>query len=116
MDFNERQQADFNGVQPAGGPYFLAPNTPIILEVWFGDPGEDHGAQWIMAHPLAGEAPTKLVVSNHYKSLDYSVGCVEQNGPPIPCPGQGPYYRYGVTITNAGLSAVHFNLQGGGNT
>ena len=107
----------FNGLQPASGPYFLAPGAPPIrIEMWYGQPGDDQGAQWIMAHPLAGEAPTELVVSDHSKVLDYAIASLQENGPPQYLPGQDPYYRYRVTVTNWGPSAVRFNIQGGGNT
>ncbi|WP_322750968.1 MULTISPECIES: hypothetical protein [unclassified Frankia] len=106
----------FNGLQPASGPFFLAPGASVRLNMWYGNQGDDHGAQWIMAHPLSGEAPTELIVSDHSKILDYAIGCVEENGSPRACPGQDPYYRYGVTVTNRGTSGVRFNIQGGGNT
>jgi len=107
----------FNGLQPASGPFFLAPGQSIGINVWFGDPGDDHGAQWIMAHPLAGQPPTELRVSDFSKILDYSIGTVTENGPPVY--GYDPnrfYYRYGVTVTNVGGNGVLFNVQGGGNT
>lgn len=106
----------FNGLQPASGPFFLAPGPPMRIIMWYGDPGDDQGAQWIMAHPLAGEAPTELVVSDHSKILDYATGCIQQNGSTQACPGEDPFYRYGVVVTNRGSSGVRFNIQGGGNT
>jgi hypothetical protein len=32
-----------------------------------------------MAHPLAGEAPTELVVSDHSKIPNYAIGCIQEN-------------------------------------
>jgi hypothetical protein len=107
----------FNNLQPASGPFFLAPGASIGILVWFGNPGDDQGAQWIMAHPIRGEPPCELVVSNHSKILNYSIGTVTINGNPEY--GYDPnsfYYRYGVTVTNAGSQGVRFNVQGGGNT
>lgn len=115
-NYTEVMAMGFNGLQPASGPFFLAPGASVRINMWYGDPGDDHGAQWIMAHPLAGEVPTELVVSDHSKILKYAIGCIEENGPPQACPGEDPYYRYGVTVTNWGSSGVHFNIQGGGNT
>jgi hypothetical protein len=105
----------FNGLQPASGPFWLAAGNSIRITMWYGDPGDDHGAQWIMAHPIDEGFPAELVVSDHSKILDYEIGCIQENGPPQACPGQGPYYRYGVTVTNWGSNDVHFNVQGGGN-
>ena len=107
----------FNNLQFASGPIYLAPGASIGLVVWFGDPGDDLGAQWIMANPIRGEAPTELVVSDHSKILAYSIGTVTINGPPVY--GYDPnssYYQYGVVVTNRGASGVLFNVQGGGNT
>jgi len=106
----------FNGLQPASGPFFLAPGASIRINVWFGDPGDDQGAQWIMAHPLDEGFGTELALSDHSKILEYQIGCIQENGPPQACPGSGPFYRYGVTVTNWGGTGVHFNVQGGGNT
>jgi hypothetical protein len=107
----------FNGLQPSTGPFFIAPGASLGIVVWFGDPGDDRGAQWIMAHPIQGEPPTSLRVTDFTKSLDYSIGTVTENGDPVY--GYDPnsaYYRYGVTVTNLGNSGVHFNVQGGGNS
>jgi hypothetical protein len=108
----------FNGLQPASGPFSLAPGASMRIWVRRGDPGDDRGAQWIMAHPIRnGQPPTELVVSDHSKVLDYEIGTVTINGPPEY--GYDPnssYYLYQVTVTNWGSSATLFNVQGGGNT
>ena len=106
----------FNGLQPASGPFFLAPGASIGITVWFGDPGDDQGAQWIMAHPIAAatQPPSQLTVSDFTKTLDYQQGEVQQNGNPV-YRFFDPYYRYSVTVTNSGDSGVFFNVQGGGN-
>lgn len=85
--------------------------------MWYGDPGDDHGAQWIMAHPIANETqpPATLQVSDFRKILDYSVGSVSQNGG-AEYRFYNPYYRYGVRVSNVGDYGVFFSLQGGGNT
>ncbi len=106
----------FNGLQPASGPFFLAPGNSMRINVWNGDPGNDEGAWWIMAHPLDEGFDTELALSDHSKILSHEIGCIEVNGAARACPGSGPYFRYGVTVTNWGASGVHFNVQGGGNT
>jgi len=107
----------FNGLQPASGPFFLAPGAATWITVWFGDPGDDHGAQWIMAHPISADTqpPAQLTVSDFTKELHYSIGQVQENGAPV-YRYFDPYYRYSVTVTNTGSSGVFFNVQGGGNT
>jgi len=106
----------FNGLQPASGPFFLAPGASTGLVVWFGNPGDDRGAQWIMAHPISADTqpPARLTVSQFTKELDYELGQVQENGDPVYRFFQ-PYYRYSVTVTNTGDSGVFFNVQGGGN-
>jgi hypothetical protein len=47
--------------------------------------------------------------------LHYELGSVTQNGEET-YHYYDPYYRYGVTVTNTGSSAVFFSVQGGGNT
>jgi hypothetical protein len=107
----------FNGLQPASGPFFLAPGSSTGITIWFGHPGDDHGAQWIMAHPISGDTQpdAQLTVSNLTKELHYQLGSVEENGAPV-YRFQDPYYRYSVTVSNTGNSGVFFNMQGGGNT
>lgn len=107
----------FNGLQPASGPFYLGPGASMRIWVKFGDPGEDHGAQWIMAHPLAnGQPPAELVVSDQSKVLGYSIGTVTENGSPqYSYDPSSAYYQYQVTVTNWGSSGTHFNVQGGGN-
>jgi len=108
----------FNGLQPASGPFFLAPGDSLGLLVWFGDPGDDHGAQWIMAHPIdpgnGTQPPAQLTVSGFTKLLNYQIGQVQENGAPVYRYFE-PYYQYAVTVTNTGSAAVFFNVQGGGN-
>jgi hypothetical protein len=108
----------FNDLQPAAGPFSLAAGQAMRVNVWFGDPGDDHGAQWIMAHPLGnGQPPAELALSDFSKILDYEIGTVTENGPPVyGYDADSRYYRYGVTVTNWGSSACSFSVQGGGNT
>jgi hypothetical protein len=105
----------FNGVQPASGPFYLAPGSATRITIWYGDPGEDHGAQWIMAHPIDEGWDAELALSDHSKILLHAVGCIEVNGTATACPGADPYYRYAVTVTNWSTTGTHFNVQGGGN-
>ena len=106
----------FNGLQPASGPFYLSPGG--AMRIWVRRAGgQDYGAQWIMAHPLRnGQPPTELVVSDHSKVLDYSIGTITENGPPVY--GYDPessYYEYRVTVRNWGAQGTLFNVQGGGN-
>src|SRR5262245_8116401 len=97
----------FNNLQPASGPFFLAPGASVRINVWFGNPGDDQGAQWIMAHPIHGEPPCELVVSDFSKILDYSIGVLIINGgPEYSYDPNSFYYRYGVTVTNWGTQGV----------
>ncbi|HEX3945773.1 MAG TPA: hypothetical protein VHW69_16980 [Rhizomicrobium sp.] len=107
----------FNDLIPSDGPFFLAPGQSMGITVWFGDPGDDHGAQWIMAHPIAADTqpPAQLTVTNFTKELHYELGSVTQNGAAT-YHYYDPYYRYSVTVTNTGSSAVFFSVQGGGNS
>ena len=97
------------------GWYYIYPGQSMGIELWFGEQGDDRGAQWIMAHPVgAGEGPTgALEVSGLTKYLYFTE---EEFGPGSLVTYLGPYYRYGVTVTNTGNYAVYFLLQGGGTT
>jgi hypothetical protein len=101
----------FNGVQSASGPYFLAPGGATIITIWYGNPGDDMGAQWIMAHPITDptQPPATLQVDNFCKILDYQIGNTQGVY-------SDPFYQYSVMVTNVGQSGVNFNVQGGGNT
>ena len=107
----------FNGLQPPSGPFFLVPGAQMGIDVWFGDPGDDQGAQWIMAHPLESQPPTpaSLTVSDFTKSRGYTIGIITENGPPEISYGGDTYIRYSVTVRNTGQYPVSFNVQGGGN-
>ena len=84
----------------------------------YGNPGDDHGAQWMMAHPIdpgdGNQPPAQLTVSNFTKLLDYQIGQVQENGAAT-YKYFKPYYQYSVTVPNTGDSGVFFNIQGGGN-
>jgi hypothetical protein len=106
----------FNNLQPASGPFYLGPGASTRVNLWFGRLGDDQGAQWIMAHPLRGEPPTELVLSNFSKSIDYEIASVTINGAPeYGYDASTAYWRYHVTVRNAGSAGVRFNVQGGGN-
>jgi hypothetical protein len=106
----------FNNLQPASGPFWIAPGGSVDIIMWYGNPGTDNGAQWIMAHPIAGQPPTQLQVSNFRKILDYSLGIITQNGSAqYSYDPNSAYYRYRATVTNLGSQGVFFNIQGGGN-
>jgi len=104
----------FDGLQPASGPFWLGAGQSIGITIWYGNLGDDHDAQWIMAHPIAGQPPTELRVSDFSKILGYSDAGVTSEGEYV-YDLDSYYYRYGVTVTNLGKEGVFFNLQGGGN-
>jgi hypothetical protein len=57
-----RTSMAFNGLQPASGPFTLMSGAQMRVIMWYGDPsdqttGQDQGAQWIMANPLANGQP-----------------------------------------------------------
>jgi|SRR5436190_10767689 hypothetical protein len=104
----------FNGLQPSSGPFWLGPHQSTDITMWYGNPGDDHGAQWIMAHPLKGQPPTALQVSNFRKILGYEIAWVNSEGD-SGFDKESAYYRYAVTVTNLGNQGVFFNVQGGGN-
>jgi hypothetical protein len=95
----------FNGV----GLYYLNPGDTISVEIFWGV-GEDHGAQWIMAHaeldtgsyPQFGEGAFQ--VNNHRKIVDLSADTGSTN------------VFYWCDVTNVGTFGTFFSLQGGGNT
>lgn len=104
----------FNNLQPPDGPFYLAAGGQ--MRIWMRYPGNgDQGAQWIMAHPLQGEPPTALEVSEFTKVLGYGIGWVNSEGQSGFVPSSF-YYEYEVTVTNRGPSGARFNIQGGGNT
>lgn len=97
----------FNKLQPADGPFFLAPGES--MRIWVTRDNEsDFGAQWIMADPNDESHPAELTVSNFSKERAYHVGNTQ---------GQfsEPFTRYWVTATNTGDFPTHFTVQGGGN-
>jgi hypothetical protein len=96
------------------GSFFIAPGASIRLRLWWPAPG-DHGAQWIMAHADRGQPPCELVVSDHAKKLDYSIGWVNSAGQ-SGWENDSYYYEYRVTVRNRGSYGVRFSIQGGGNT
>jgi hypothetical protein len=95
----------FNGI----GRFFLKAGESIAAEIYYGV-GEDHGAQWIMAHaelstgsfPQFGEGAFQ--VSNHRKIVDLS-------------PSTGSFnIFYWCDVKNVGTFDTFFSMQGGGNT
>ncbi len=94
------------------GSFYLGPGQSGRYWIAWGAPG-DQGPQWIMAHAARGQPPTELVVTDHSKKLDYSIGWVRSDG----TSGwnyDSIYYQYLVTVTNRGSRGVTFSLEGGG--
>jgi hypothetical protein len=106
----------FNDVQPASGPFTIALGGSLRVWIQHGgteDRGDDHGAQWIMAHPLEG-MPATLQVSDFAKQRNYEI---EQEAGGVLVSGIGDTgIRYWATVRHVGGGATRFNLQGGGNT
>ena len=94
------------------GSFYLAPGASARCRIWWDPPG-DKGPQWIMAHAVKGQNPTELIVSDHAKKLDYSIGWVRSDGA-RGFVDDSYYYEYLVTVTNAGRQGVVFSLEGGG--
>jgi len=85
------------------GYYTIAPGEEFEILYWFGGSGghqggNDHGAQFCMAHPLWGYGATLFVTQQGKSNTGY---------------GAGPW-QYHVKVANAGPYAMGFNLQGGG--
>jgi len=99
----------FNGLQPASGPFWLGPHQSTDIIMWYGNPGDDHGAQWIMAHPLKGQPSTSLQVSNFRKILLYQDEWVNSEGD-YGYETDSAYYRYGATVTNLGAEGVFSSI------
>ncbi len=95
----------FNKLQPADGPFFLAPGQAITIWV---TRGGDLGAQWIMADPNDEGHPAKLTVSELSKERAYEIGNTQGRF-------SNPFIRYWVTVSNTGGYPTHFTVQGGGN-
>ena len=91
----------FNHLQPPDGPFILGPDGSMRVWVRFGNPGEDQGAQWIMADPIGlgsltvdGFTKEKRIIGPHGRTD----------------------VRYWATVTNNDPVPVLFTLTGGGNT
>ena len=70
--------------------YYVAPGSVIRMAFWWNKPG-DKGAQWAMAHPMAGEPSSALVTERVAKRVDCEIGVIIINGPPSTGVGtQGP--------------------------
>lgn len=92
----------FNQLQPPGGPFLLGPDAS--MRVWVrlgGNPGQDHGATWIMADPIGLGSLTVDGFTKEKRII-------------------GPHGRtdilYWATVTNNDPVPVLFTVQGGGNT
>jgi len=104
----EREKMAFNNV----GRFTIGPGESIGVAIWWDDrEGEDHGAQWIGAHPFQDNedmgitfiVPAALLATDQTKVR-------QQN------PHARNFNRYEATIINVGSETVMFSLQGGGFT
>jgi hypothetical protein len=87
------------------GHFTIAPGHTLEILYWFGGSGghqggDDHGAQYCMAHPLNGYGATLLATQQGKANTGY---------------GAGPW-QYHVVVTSSGPYSMDFNLQGGGLT
>jgi len=85
------------------------------MAFWWNKPG-DKGAQWAMAHPMAGEPSSALVTERVAKRVDCEIGVIIINGPAQYGCGDArtAYWSYYVDIKNDGTQGCRFQLEGGG--
>jgi hypothetical protein len=95
--------------------FTIGPGQTIRIDFWWPKPG-DEGAQWAMAFPLRGEPSTPLSTERVGKVVACTVVSVTINGPPHYGCGdpETAYWEYYADITNEGLEACRFQLEGGG--
>ena len=91
----------FNGL--GGNGWTLEPYEEMDIVYWFGgdaryEGGEDHGAQYCMAHPINVYDTTLLVTAQGKADTGFVDG----------------HWQYRVRIHNMGPNTARFNLQGGG--
>lgn len=96
----------FNNVQPPEGPFSLSVGDSVGVSIFYGNPGQDRGAQWIMANPI-GRSPGALEVSGFVKRRQF-LG------------GRDTAVTYEATVTciddgGSGYGLTLFDLSGGGN-
>lgn len=121
----------FNNVWPATGPFFLDAGASTVVQIKrgvsdFTQPGEDRGAQWIMADPVAPKKGEKqfvvqLQVSNFSKTRNYldgpnTIEILGSDGEVIGTINGITDIIYSAMVTNVGQNPAFFTLQGGGNT
>lgn len=97
------------------GNFFVAPGSTIQIQFKWGS-GDDKGPQWAMAHPVAGEPESALLVTERVGKKHVCVlGRLVINGPgQYSCAGTDSNYEYRVWIKNDGSDGCRFELEGGG--
>lgn len=121
----------FSNLMPANGPFFLDVGASMLIHFKrgvsdFSQPGEDRGAQWMMADPVAPKRGEKqfvvqLQVSDFSKTRNYLVGpqtteIVGSNGQVVGTINGIPDIIYSARVTNVGQNPAFFTIHGGGNT
>jgi hypothetical protein len=93
---------------------FVSPGATVRIGLAWKRPG-DKGAQWAMAHPIAGEPPVNLATERVGKRVDCEIGVVRVNGPAeFGCGDpKTAFWSYFVDIRNEGTQGCRFQLEGG---
>jgi hypothetical protein len=95
--------------------FFIAPGATSIIRFWWPPGSSDQGAQWAMAHPLAGASDSWLMTERVGKRRPCEIGTIAINGEPqYGCAATGADVEYRVFIRNDGASGTRYQLEGGG--
>jgi hypothetical protein len=98
-----------------GSQTYIAPGATLIHRFWWQAGRSDRGAQWAMAHPVAGQPDDWLMTERVGKHLLCDIGVVTQNGSAqYGCAQTGRDYEYRAYIRNDGTSGCRYQLEGGG--
>jgi hypothetical protein len=93
------------------GRFTVVPRGVVWL--WFSWNGEDKGPQWAIPHPLPGQPPARLSVSEFSKIIEYEIaGRILHTGERVYRPEHARYAYY-LLVTNHSDDTVTFSLQGG---
>lgn len=98
-----------------GSQTYIAPGATLIHRFWWPAGNSDRGAQWAMAHPVAGQSDAWLMTERVGKHLLCELGQVTQNGSTTySCASTGRDYEYRAYIRNDSGSGCRYQLEGGG--
>src|SRR5262245_37946095 len=102
------------------GPVFLKSGESVWVTITFGS-GEDHGAQWIMAHPesgagVPGNNPNWGTSQCEVSRFQIRSNLFNQIIPELFEPQRIAYFTYNCLVTcTEGFNDTWFTLTGGGN-